>query len=80
MGEPNMLCQYVSSWMLNTLSNDSLAASLIEVKLENLRAHIVGQRPGRLEPRAVKRRPKPHGLLTKPPALARAELLKEKSP
>jgi hypothetical protein len=31
----------------------------------------VGNRPGRIEPRAVKRRPKPFALLTKPRALAR---------
>lgn len=32
----------------------------------------VGDRPGRIEPRAVKRRPKPYSLLTKPRAHARA--------
>ena len=31
----------------------------------------VGKRPGRIEPRGVKRRPKPYPLLTKPRALAR---------
>jgi len=35
----------------------------------------VGQRPGRCEPRAVKRRPKKQKLLTKPRAQARADLL-----
>ena len=34
----------------------------------------VGRRPGRVEPRAVKRRPKPFSLLTKPRALARDEI------
>ena len=34
----------------------------------------VGHRPGRIEPRAVKRRPKPYPLLTKPRALAREEI------
>lgn len=34
----------------------------------------VGNRPGRLEPRAVKRRPKPFPLLTQPRALARGEI------
>ena len=34
-------------------------------------------RPDRLEPRAVKRRPKPHKLLTLPRHLARAQLLKQ---
>ena len=36
--------------------------------------HRVADRPGRKEPRAVKRRPKPYPLLTKPRAQARAEL------
>lgn len=31
----------------------------------------VGLRPGRIEPRAIKRRPKPFPLLTKPRAIAR---------
>ena len=35
------------------------------------------QRPGRVEPRAVKRRPKPHALLTRPRHILRAQLLKQ---
>jgi hypothetical protein len=35
----------------------------------------IGDRPDRVEPRAVKRRPKAHKLLTKPRQQARAELL-----
>jgi hypothetical protein len=34
----------------------------------------VGLRPGRVEPRAVKRRPKPFSLLSKPRVVARAEI------
>ena len=37
--------------------------------------HIVGNRPDRVEPRAIKRRPSQHDLLTKPRKQARAELL-----
>jgi hypothetical protein len=40
-----------------------------------LATHRVGQRPGRVEPRAVKRRPKEYDRLMKPRAQARAELL-----
>jgi len=40
----------------------------------------VGKRPGRIEPRAVKRRPKPFKLLTKPRALAREEVRKNGHP
>jgi hypothetical protein len=39
--------------------------------------HKVGGRPGRCEPRRVKRRPKGYGWLTKPRAEARAELLNQ---
>jgi hypothetical protein len=69
-----------ASWMVIVLSDDSVAASLIEATLANLTGFIIGNRPGRVEPRAVKRRPKPHKLLTKPRDQARAELLVEKSP
>ena len=41
-----------------------------------LASHRVGKRPGRCEPRCVKRRPKSYPLLTKPRAEARAELLR----
>lgn len=37
-------------------------------------AHRVGDRPNRIEPRAIKRRPKPHDLLQQPRALARKQL------
>jgi hypothetical protein len=40
----------------------------------------VGNRPGRIEPRAVKRRPKPFPLLGKSRAMARAEILKHGHP
>ncbi len=36
----------------------------------------VGDRPGRVEPRAVKRRPKPYPLLTQPREIARAKIRK----
>lgn len=43
--------------------------------LEHLACHRIGNRPNRLEPRAIKRRPKPHALLTEPRTQARAKLL-----
>ncbi len=67
-----------ASWMVIVLSDDSVAESLIEATLANLTGFIIGNRPGRVEPRAVKRRPKPHKLLTKPRDQARAELFAEK--
>ena len=36
----------------------------------------VGDRPGRIEPRAIKRRPKPYPLLTEPRAIAREKIRK----
>jgi len=40
----------------------------------------VGDRPGRIEPRAVKRRPKTYPLLTQPRALAREHVRKHGHP
>ena len=69
-----------ASWLVIALCDDVAAAVLIEVTSVNLAEHVIGQRPGRTEPRAIKRRPKPHDLLTKPRDQARAELMKRKSP
>lgn len=52
-------------------------APLLEALSSTLRAHRVGQRPGRVEPRAIKRRPKPHALLTVPRDKARQQLIQE---
>ena len=46
-----------------------LLASMVRLKLSD--------RPGRVEPRAVKRRPKPHRLLTKPRHTWRARLARQ---
>jgi len=69
-----------ASWLVSALSDDALATLLIDAALASLADHIVGNRPGRVEPRAIKRRPKEHALLTKPRAQARAELIGAKSP
>lgn len=61
-------------WMMWPLLNES-KDTMIAIHLTGLLAHRVGDRPDRVEPRAVKRRPKPHKLLTKPRAQAQAELL-----
>ena len=52
-----------------------LAARLIAAQLSSLAEQTVGNRPNRVEPRAVKRRAQPIALLTKPRDEARAELL-----
>ena len=46
-------------------------AALRAALYRTISAHRVGQRPDRVEPRAVKRRPKPHALLTIPRRQAR---------
>lgn len=65
-----------ASWMQGPLLDEETAAALLEVDWKHLAAHRVGHRPNRVEPRAVKRRPKPHDLLMTPRAEARAALLK----
>ena len=67
-----------AGWLITALSDDALAALLLDTALASMAEHVVGNRPGRVEPRAIKRRPKEHALLTKPRAQARAELLKQK--
>ena len=62
-----------ASWM--TLPTHDQVATMIEVQLDSLTEQLIGNRPNRVEPRAVKRRPKPHKLLTKPRDEARAELM-----
>ena len=64
-----------ASWATLSVCDEETLVVLVRVHLKHLPAHQVGNRPDRVEPRAVKRRPKPHKLLTKPRAEARAELL-----
>ena len=66
-------------WLVMFSLSEQVAAALIETHLAGLLTHRVGHRPDRVEPRAVKRRPKPHKLLTQPRAQARAELLAGKT-
>jgi len=54
--------------------------SLLEKALDDsmftlIAKRIVGNRPGRIEPRAIKRRPKPYKLLMLPRAKARQEIM-----
>ena len=68
-----------ANWFVMVLGDDMLTSRLIDAALATMALHIVGNRPGRVEPRAIKRRPKEHALLTKPRDEARAALLKGKS-
>jgi hypothetical protein len=68
-----------ASWATLSLAEQEpeqdMIVLLIRLQLKHLATHLIGDRPGRVEPRAAKRRPKPHKLLNKPRAEARAELL-----
>jgi len=48
--------------------------------LELIAQKRVGKRPGRIEPRAIKRRPKPYPMLMKTRRSARAEVRKNGHP
>lgn len=72
-------CQYVlASWM--QLSAGLVAESMLEgylrLMLQQIAACEVANRPGRLEPRVVKRRPKPFKLMQKPRHQLKQELRK----
>jgi hypothetical protein len=67
-----------NSWLLAAVVVDGIcdaAEPLVTLRVIHGGSHRVGDRPDRVEPRAVKRRPKPHALLTKPRAQARAALV-----
>jgi len=66
----------VEGWMEQTLGSQGRRLALGRALLSVLGKEVVGNRRGRCEPRAVKRRPKPYPLLMKPRAEARAELLR----
>lgn len=69
------LQKIAASWGTLPLSDDTASVLMIEVHLRHLGGQRVGNRPNRAEPRATKRRPKPHRLLTQPRQQARAALL-----
>jgi hypothetical protein len=63
-----------AAWMVAVIAEDLLPL-LVEMRLDHMASHRIGHRPNRVEPRAIKRRPKPHDLLTEPRDQARAKLL-----
>jgi putative transposase len=69
------LQKIAAAWAVLSVCDDTLRVQLIDVLLSEIANNIIGNRPDRVEPRAVKRRPKPHKLLTEPRAAARAKLL-----
>jgi hypothetical protein len=69
------LQKIAAAWSTIVVCNEATALLLIEVHLSDMATHQVGDRPDRVEPRKIKRRPKPHALLMVPRQQARAELL-----
>lgn len=65
-----------ASWGVVVVVSARAQVALIDASLAGLAAQRIGDRPDRVEPRKVKRRPKPHKWLTQPRAEARAELLR----
>jgi putative transposase len=65
-----------ASWMTLICADQALLSTLIVAQLASLAEQTVGDRPNRVEPRAVKRRWKPIALLTKPRKEAREALLR----
>ena len=61
----------LQSWLIWSLQADTSDEKLLLAICELMVQQRVGNRPGRIEPRAVKRRPKPFPLLTMPRIQAR---------
>lgn len=62
-------------WQKLTMATEEDYVATALAMLRVLRKQIVGNRPNRCEPRAVKGRAKPHDLLTEPRAAAKAKLM-----
>jgi len=76
----NALQTMAAGWgVLPVLQHERLAA-VIAAQLASLNSPLVGERPGRIEPRAVKRRPKPMRLLNMTRHAAREQLLRGVEP
>jgi putative transposase len=69
------LQKIAAAWAVLSVCDDTLRVQLIEVQLSDIADNVIGDRPDRVEPHAIKRRPKPHKLLTEPRPAARAKLV-----
>jgi hypothetical protein len=63
-----------AAWDHATIASRDTLTALAKTQWRLIAWHTVGHRPNRVEPRAIKRRPKAHKLLRKPRSEARAEL------
>jgi putative transposase len=69
------LQKVAAAWAVLAVCEPTLRVALVTAQLHDMAKNIIGERPNRVEPRAVKRRPKPHKLLTEPRVIARAKLM-----
>jgi putative transposase len=72
------LAAVVTAWDHASVMDDKRLSQIASLQLAAIAASRVGDRPDRVEPRAIKRRPKPQKLLTEPRDEARAKLLRGK--
>lgn len=70
----NALQTVAAGWMVMPLLDDNTQGVLLKIELSSIASKRVGNRPGRVEPRAVKKRPKAMPLLTMMREKARALL------
>jgi putative transposase len=64
-----------ASWLMTLFLDEAVQAVLNRATQLVLTSYRIGKRPDRVEPRAIKRRPKPHDWLTEPRSVARRKLL-----
>ncbi len=63
------------AWALASVADQSTLSLHATTQHLSITWSLVGHRPNRVEPRAIKRRPKPHKLLNQPREEARAKLI-----
>lgn len=68
----------VAAWMVAVIAREHHEL-LEQLRLEHMASNRIGHRPNRIEPRAIKRRPKPHDLLTEPREQARENYRPDRS-
>ncbi|MGA2066263.1 MAG: IS4 family transposase [Thermoguttaceae bacterium] len=71
----SVLAAVTGAWMLASVADASSLSLHAKAQQRGIASSRVGHRPNRVEPRAIKRRPKAHKLLDRPHAEARANLI-----
>jgi hypothetical protein len=69
------LASVAGAWMLASVANACVLSLHAKAQHRTITWTTVGKRPDRVEPRAIKRRPKAHKLLNRPRKEARAKLI-----